>query len=394
MAKIQEFSCMRDGLTIRGRQFLPDDWTEGTMLPVAILSHVFVGDQTRHAADAQRLASWGWAAYTFDFNGGSEFGISDGKTWDMSVLTEVEDLLKVIEYVEKLPFTDMSRLVLFGFSQGGFVSALAAAQLGEKVHKLVLYYPGLRLPADARRGRMLDAVFDPHNVPERFQCGPLVMGRRYAEDVMNLGPYEEISAYSGPVLILHGRDDAVVDITYSQKAWECYTASRTGSRLHPDRNVQLVMLSRGGHGLEEKGMPEKAAACLREFLDDRTCVLTVDTHMAPLPGFLPAQETGEQIRPFHGAAVGPWFRGSILAGAEEVRQLRDFVPVERKFSFRLEGLDHSGRECFVTLEAELRDGKWSCRADSDSEVLRPFLSDCRLAVEDRPEGSVLRVYGK
>jgi len=394
MANIQEFTCVRDGLTIRGRQFLPDDWTEGTLLPVAVLSHVFVGDQTMCAPEAERLASWGWAAYTFDFNGGSEFGISDGKTWDMSVLTEVQDLLKVIEYVERLPFTDMSNLVLMGFSQGGFVSALTAPQLQEKVKKLIMYYPGLRLPADARKGQMLDAVFDPDNVPERFQCGPLLMGRLYAEDVMHLGPYEEISEYKGPVLLVHGKDDAIVDITYSQKAWESYTASRTGSVLHPDKNVQLVMLSHGGHGLEEPGMADKAAACLREFLDGRTCVLTVETHMAPLPDFFPPLEAGEQTRPFHGAAVGPWFRGNILAGAEEKRRLEDYVPVERSASFRMQGWDHTGRECCVTVEARLCQGEWSCRVSSDSEELRPFLNDCHLAVEDTPEDSVWRVYGK
>lgn len=35
-------------------------------------------------------------------------GKSDGKTTDMSVLTEVEDLIAVIEYVSSLEYTDES----------------------------------------------------------------------------------------------------------------------------------------------------------------------------------------------------------------------------------------------------------------------------------------------
>ena len=50
-------------------------------------------------------------------------GKSDGKTTEMSVLTETKDLEAVIEYVRNLSYTDSEKILLMGCSQGGFVSA-------------------------------------------------------------------------------------------------------------------------------------------------------------------------------------------------------------------------------------------------------------------------------
>ena len=49
---------------------------------------------------------------------------SDGKTTEMSVLTEVKDLEVVIDYVSTLPYVNKDKIFLMGCSQGGFVSAL------------------------------------------------------------------------------------------------------------------------------------------------------------------------------------------------------------------------------------------------------------------------------
>lgn len=55
-------------------------------------------------------------------------GKSDGNTTDMSVLTEVKDLEAVIEYAESKTYTNSSKILLMGCSQGGFVSAITAAK--------------------------------------------------------------------------------------------------------------------------------------------------------------------------------------------------------------------------------------------------------------------------
>lgn len=96
----------------------------------------------------------GYAAVCFDFcMSGS--GKSSGSSLGMSVLTEKADLLNVLDYIKTLDFVDASCITLVGCSQGGLVSALAAAERGNEVEQLILYYPALCIPDDARRGQMI-----------------------------------------------------------------------------------------------------------------------------------------------------------------------------------------------------------------------------------------------
>lgn len=235
-----EFFCKRGGLLIRGTEYRP----AGDSLPAAIVSHGFMANQDTVRHYASYLAKQGYAAYCFDFNGGSVMGSrSEGKTTDMSVLTEVEDLEAVIDYVTRLPYIDGAGTLLMGCSQGGFVSALTAARRKEQITRLVLFYPALCIPDDARAGKMMFARFDPHNVPETFRCGPMKLGRCYVTDVLEMDPYKEIKPYTGPVLIVHGTKDNIVHPDYVQRAYETYCGRPGGESL-----VQLHMIEGGGHG--------------------------------------------------------------------------------------------------------------------------------------------------
>ena len=232
-----EFSCQRENLTIRGTEYRP---AQGENLPVAIVCHGFMAFQDTVRQYAKTLARLGYAAYCFDFCGGCVIrGKSDGATTDMSVLTEVRDLEAVIDYVQSLPYTS-GRLLLMGCSQGGFVSALVAARHPEKVEKLVLFYPALCIPDDARAGKMMFARFDPSDPPQRFRCGPMKLGRCYPMDVMELDPFAAIGGYSGPVLIVHGTKDKIVHPDYAKRAAETYA------------NAQLHMIEKGAHGFSGK----------------------------------------------------------------------------------------------------------------------------------------------
>ncbi len=239
------FACSREGLTIRGTEYRP----AGSKLPAAIVSHGFMANQNSVRRYTRHLTSLGYVAYCFDFNGGSAAGSkSVGKTTDMSVLTEVMDLEAVIDYVLKLPYIDGDKgVVLMGCSQGGFVSALTAAKRKEQISRLALFYPALCIPDDARAGKMIFAKFDPHNVPERINCGPMKLGRRYVTDVLNMDPYVETTPYPGPVLIVHGTNDNIVHPDYSRRAYEAYS-----KRSGPGALVRLEMIEGGGHGFSRE----------------------------------------------------------------------------------------------------------------------------------------------
>ena len=119
----QPFSCERDRLTIRGFQYMPSGLNAPA--PAVVMSHGFLADHNMCDGYAELLAGRGYVTFTYDFCGGGPNSISDGRTRDMSVLTEKEDLLAVMRFARALPEVDAARLSLLGCSQGGVVCAMA-----------------------------------------------------------------------------------------------------------------------------------------------------------------------------------------------------------------------------------------------------------------------------
>ena len=216
------FTCSRGSLRLRGTMFRP---AEGDRFPIAVVSHEFMANRLFTMRYARLLASLGYAAFCYDFSGGCIVGASQGKTTDMTVFTEMEDLKAVIAYARAQPYADPDRLLLMGCSQGGLVTALAAAEPETQAEAIILFYPALSIPDDARKGSMMSARFDPENIPETMRCGPMKLGRGYAASVLELDPFSAISAYHGDVLIVHGNADTLVDISYSKRAYDAYRAA-------------------------------------------------------------------------------------------------------------------------------------------------------------------------
>lgn len=261
---VTEFTCMREHLIIRGTEYRP----QGEELPIAIVSHGFMAFQDTVRHYAEKLAEIGYVAYCFDFCGGCVVkGKSDGKTTEMSVLTEVRDLEAVIEYAQSRPYGNPKKIVLMGCSQGGFVSAITAAKRNLQIAKLILFYPALCIPDDARAGKMMFAKFDPHNIPDIIPCGPMKLGKCYAEDVINLDPYLEIRGFQGDVLIIHGTKDRIVNMKYADKAYNTYMEETENKNL--DRTVRFYKIENGEHGFSKKH-DAVAIGYIERFLEEGT----------------------------------------------------------------------------------------------------------------------------
>lgn len=374
------FSCERDGLTIRGTQYRPA-W--GKDFPIAIVSHGFMANQQSVVHYAKRLAKWGFAAFCFDFNGGCIKGKSDGKTTDMSVLTEKEDLKAVIAYARSLDYVDQKRLVLMGCSQGGFVSALTAAELQDQVSELILFYPALCIPDDARKGHMMFAKFDPQNIPQVVPCGPMKLGKVYPQAVMEMDPFKEISIYRGPVLLVHGTADKIVDAAYAKRAREAYE----------EKQCTLQMIEGGTHGFKKKA-DNAAMFGMKQFLQGKREVLTVDVHL-----------TGRQMLEkgwgntvslsFEGICDGPYFKGTILPGAADVQRRNGLKAVEFTADYQLAGKDYTGANCKVHVVNRYDGKRWVPRVTTDSAALE-FLNHakCEAFLEQRKQGPVVRIYAR
>ena len=107
--------------------------------PAVILSHSSSLTHEAMMGYASAIAKMGFAAYCFDFCGGSDKSKSYGATEDMTVFTEVEDLRAVVKTVKSLGYVEPSEVYLLGSSQGGLVSALLADECPDDFAGMILF---------------------------------------------------------------------------------------------------------------------------------------------------------------------------------------------------------------------------------------------------------------
>lgn len=213
--------------------------------PAVILSHGYNGCGTDFAQEGEYFASHGFLALAIDFCGGSTRSRSSGASTEMSVRTETEDLCAVLDFVEELPEVDAERIFLFGGSQGGLVSALAAARRESEVRGLVMYYPAFCIPDDWKR-----QYPESDQIPETTEFWGLMLGAVYFRDACAMEPYGLAGAYHKETLIIHGDEDEIVPLSYSTRLQETYERAR------------LLILPQEKHGFSEAGGAEAAEAAL------------------------------------------------------------------------------------------------------------------------------------
>lgn len=249
--RTEEMWLESDGKKVYGVMYLPGE--EKDSYPTVILSHGFNSSSMLNEGYAESFAKNGYAAYIFDFCGGSPSTKSDGKTTEMSVLTEYRDLSNVMDQIKALDYVDGSRLFLFGLSQGGFVSAYTAAQRPDDVKGLILFYPAFVLQETYfEQYDSVEAIPD-----EDFESMGVPLGAIYAKDARSFDIYEEIGKYKGDVLICHGDKDTLVDLSYSERAVEVYSSA------------ELKVVKYGEHGFQGK-LATEATGYAVEFLQAHT----------------------------------------------------------------------------------------------------------------------------
>lgn len=202
---------------------------------IAIISHGFNGTHHFGKDYFKTLNDLGYAVYTFDFPCGSIYSKSDNNTMEMSITDEKNALKEIVSYFQKQKDIDKSRIVLVGESQGGLVSALAAAELKKLVSNLVLIYPALCIPDNwnARYPRIED-------IPEVSEIWNVRLGKKFMMDIRDMKPFDTIGNYKGRVLIVHGTDDPVVPLDYSKRAEQTYN------------NATLRIIDKAKHGFTPK----------------------------------------------------------------------------------------------------------------------------------------------
>lgn len=232
-----DIQVQRDGLTLRGILELPTDKEQYDM---AILMHGFTGNCGRdnpgnlHYQLAALLKELGIASVRFDFNG---HGQSEGDFSDMTVLNEISDGRAILNYVRQMP--QVKRIFLLGHSQGGVVASMLAGYYHDHIDKLVLMAPAATLKTDALAGHSQNLIYDPQHIPDKQELRPgYEVGGFYLRTAQTLPIYETAVEYHGPVCLIHGTADQVVEPKASLRYDDEY------------KNSELHLIKGAGHLLD------------------------------------------------------------------------------------------------------------------------------------------------
>ena len=185
--------------------------------PAVILSHSSSLTHEAMKGYASAIAKMGFAAYCFDFCGGSDKSKSDGKTDEMTVFTEVEDLRAVVKTVKSLDYVDSSNVCLLGSSQGGLVSALLADECPDDFAGMILFYPAFNIPEMVKMFSGFGGFGD--------FGGMMSMSEAYINSIKDFDVWSHIGKFSKPVCIIHGTADMIVPISNSVKAVGLYPSA-------------------------------------------------------------------------------------------------------------------------------------------------------------------------
>ncbi len=382
----QQFTCNREGLTIRGMQYFPENFEKEQQYPTVIASHGFLCNYTSMERWCRDFAKIGYVAFCFSFcGGGNTFEDktlkSDGESTKMSVLTEVADLIAVKNFACQHAYVDLENLILLGESQGGFVSGLAAAKCGAEIKKLVMIFPALCIPDHARRGCLGGSKYSPEKVPQTLDCGQTLLGKAFHEESAQMEPYLQLSPYEGPILILQGLADDIVNYSYAIRAKENYKKGQ----------CHLQLVRNMGHGFSENQY-QSAFASVRQFLADREEILTIRiviTHYETLM----EEETRVDKLFFTGWCETKYFQGTILPGGCDVQTHFADGTVSIRAEYTLEGLDIDGKRCTMHVVNQRGEMDWKPAITTDSAALAWLNhTDLTAVVEEGQGGPTIRVY--
>ncbi|MCM1124822.1 MAG: alpha/beta fold hydrolase [Eubacterium sp.] len=221
---------------IFAKYYLP---VERNGCPAIIFSHGFNGSGDDWERECVYFTERGFLAVAFDFCGGSMRSRSSGKPTDMTITSEMEDLAAVLDWVSAFEGVDLQRIYLLGGSQGGLVTALVAEEQKKRIAGMVLYYPGFCIPEIWQENyRQMKELSE---IPKNIDFWGFTLGIKFVEDISCLSVYNRIGKFDKNVLIIHGTDDDVIPLEYSQKAVTYY------------KNGRLIVFPNEKHGFTEDG---------------------------------------------------------------------------------------------------------------------------------------------
>ena len=233
----REIWCSNNGNRIYGVAYIPIAENEN-QFPLVIHAHGMGSNHEAGAAYGKRYAEKGFAAYTFDFPGGSRpttENKSDGDPMDNSAVTEAADLQSILDTALTWDFVDTDYVFLEGGSMGGLVATMVALDNTDTVKGMILHYPALYMP------QIVTARYSsPDDVPDTISFGDdYELGRRFVTDLFDVDVISRLGDFQGNVTIIQGSEDQLVAASSIEEA----------SQLFPHAEYHLI--EGAGHGFSD-----------------------------------------------------------------------------------------------------------------------------------------------
>ena len=452
----KRFTVDNDGMKIQGIAYLPANSTAPNQVkksPAIIMSHGYLSNLHNFEYFATQFAMIGYNVFTFNFCCGSDETdpelMSDGTTTNLCIEGEISDLIAVYNYVSTCDYVKSDEIILWGESQGAFVSGLSAARLQEKISKLVMIFPAVCIPDHARRGTLGGASYDPKNPPELIYTERAMLSKVFVDDVKDMDAYSELAKYKGATLLIQGTCDSIVVPEYQyivKKEFDMTDNKENENAQITNSNHRLkLMMVRGMDHYTGGEHKEALKDSIRYFIEGKEeifsfRIIVTNVVVTDDSGSILSQDVH-----FTGYCESDLFTGAIIQGVDHqkyiqniknnnqnsncntiniqelthtekiinqeptdkvelnIQELTDTVEpdnknesetcIEMRAEYTFSGVDADGKPCKLNICNIKRDGEWRPTINTDSKALS-WINDARLyaIVEPGTKGPTIRIY--
>ncbi|EJL27628.1 dipeptidyl aminopeptidase/acylaminoacyl peptidase [Caulobacter sp. AP07] len=247
-----------DGLTIQGYLTLPPG-KAAKNLPLIVMPHG--GPESRDEAGfdwwAQALASRGYAVLQPNFRGSTGYGESfiragDGE-WGGKMQTDLSD---GVRFLAKQGVVDPKRVCITGASYGGY-AALAGITLDKGVYRCAVSVAGIGDVREMINFKMLRYKEESPTI--RYYKRIFGVTSTSDPKLDARSPARHAAEADGPVLLIHGKDDTVVQ--YSQ------STDMRNALERAKKPVEFVNLGAEDHWLSREATRQQMLAATVAFLE-------------------------------------------------------------------------------------------------------------------------------
>lgn len=406
----KRFTVDNDGMKIQGIAYLSANSTDPARVkksPAIIMSHGYLSNLHNFEYFATQFAMIGYNVFTFNFCCGSDETdpelMSDGTTTNLCIEGEISDLITVYNYVSTRDYVKSDEIILWGESQGAFVSGLTAARLQEKISKLVMIFPAVCIPDHARRGTLAGASYDPKNPPELICTERAMLSKVFVDDVKDMDAYSELAKYKGETLLIQGTCDSIVvpEYQYIVKKEFDLTDNKENENAqitNANHRLKLQMVRGMDHytGGEHK---EALKDSIRYFIEGKEeifsfRIIVTNVVVTDDSGSILSQDVH-----FTGYCESDLFTGAIIQGVDHQKYLKNNNKnetascIEMRAEYTFSGVDADGKPCKLNVCNIKRDGEWRPTIKTDSKALS-WINDAKLyaIVEPGTKGPTIRIY--